>query len=200
MHKNCSTLSWINPRQQVSLDHSQLNALRHQKLLHYFSKGCCWKYKRRIIWCKAGLQSRIPENIGSRDRIFYPTPEVRLNHLLHRTHNLRILIRAYWNGTITFETFIETYSRILAVYHDFHWLLVAKKLLTAKLHSRHVKVGNLERSESDILPPTTQPWCHERARGVTEQNYCKTEQITFCNTNLMYPYPNCVGLKPHFGG
>jgi len=24
--------------------------------------------------------------------------------------------------------------RILAVYHDFHWLLVATKLLTAKLH------------------------------------------------------------------
>jgi len=25
--------------------------------------------------------------------------------------------------------------RILAAYHDFHWLLVATKLLTAKLHS-----------------------------------------------------------------
>ena len=30
-------------------------------------------------------------------------------------------------------------QRILAVYHDFHWLLVATKLLTAKLHSRYVK-------------------------------------------------------------
>jgi len=27
-------------------------------------------------------------------------------------------------------------QRILAVYHGFHWLLAAKKLLTAKLHSR----------------------------------------------------------------
>ena len=25
------------------------------------------------------------------------------------------------------------------VYHDFHWLPIATKLLTAKLHSRHVK-------------------------------------------------------------
>ena len=36
---------------------------------------------------------------------------------------------------------------ILAVYLAFHWLLVATKLLTVKLHSRYVE-------ESDILPPT----------------------------------------------
>jgi len=54
---------------------------------------------------------------------------------------------------------------ILAVYHDLHWLLVATKLLTAKLHSRYVKESEseiLEKSasvsESDILPLTTQPW------------------------------------------
>ena len=65
--------------------------------------------------------------------------------------------------------------RILAVYHDFHWLLVATTLLTVQLHSCYVKesesenfkkvgvgdfgkarVRNLERS--DILPPTLQPW------------------------------------------
>jgi len=38
-------------------------------------------------------------------------------------------------------------QKILAVYHDFHWLLVAVKLLTAKLNSRYVNesgvaVGN----------------------------------------------------------
>jgi len=34
----------------------------------------------------------------------------------------------------------------LAVHHDFHWLLIATKLLTAKLHSLYVK-----ESESEIL-------------------------------------------------
>jgi len=41
-------------------------------------------------------------------RVFYPTPEVQLNHFLHRTPKLGILTRACWNGTISFETFIET--------------------------------------------------------------------------------------------
>ena len=45
--------------------------------------------------------------------------------------------------------------------YDFHWLLVAKNLLTTKLHSRYDKEPEsvsecLERS--DILPSTTQPW------------------------------------------
>jgi len=49
------------------------------------------------------------------------------------------------------------------VYHDFHWVLVAIKLLTGKLHSLYVKESEseiLERSEleSDILPPVPQPW------------------------------------------
>jgi len=33
-------------------------------------------------------------------------------------------------------------QRLLAVYHDLHWLLVATKLLEAKLHSRSRTVGN----------------------------------------------------------
>ena len=45
----------------------------------------------------------------------------------------------------------------LAVYHDFHWLFFATKLLTANLHSCYAKESEseiLERSEleSDILP------------------------------------------------
>jgi len=30
-------------------------------------------------------------------------------------------------------------QRIIAVHHDFHWLLLATKLLTAKPHSRYVE-------------------------------------------------------------
>jgi len=35
-------------------------------------------------------------------------------------------------------------QKILAVRHDFHYLLVAAKLLTAKLHSRYVKDSEVE--------------------------------------------------------
>jgi len=40
---------------------------------------------------------------------------------------------------------------IIAAYHDFHWLLVATKMLTAKLHLRYAMESEseiLERSES----------------------------------------------------
>jgi len=42
----------------------------------------------------------------------------------------------------------------------FHWLLVAPKLLTSKLHSKlDLKESDSEILErSDILPPTPQPW------------------------------------------
>ena len=53
-------------------------------------------------------------------------------------------------------------QRFLVVFHGFHWLLVAAKLLTAKLHSRNVKgSGICERSEleseSDISLQVPQP-------------------------------------------
>jgi len=44
---------------------------------------------------------------------------------------------------------------ILALYHDFHWVLDATK----RLHSLYIKESEiLERSESNILPPIPQPW------------------------------------------
>jgi len=56
------------------------------------------------------IRSRIPKNTRSRcrSRIFYLTPEVQLNHFFHRTLKFGILARACWNGTNSFETFIET--------------------------------------------------------------------------------------------
>jgi len=48
---------------------------------------------------------------------------------------------------------------ILSVYHDFHGLLVATKLLTAKRQSCYDKVSESDILErSGILPPTPQPW------------------------------------------
>jgi len=47
------------------------------------------------------------------------------------------------------------------VYHDFHWLLVSTKLLTARLYSPDIKESESEILErSDILPPTPQPWLY----------------------------------------
>jgi len=97
---------------------------------------------------QAGLRSRCPKKSGvfgwsqswilnkTRSRIFHPTLGVKLNHFLHRIPKLRILTRACWNDTTTFETFNETKNA--SVHHNFHWLVFATKLLTTKLHSRYV--------------------------------------------------------------
>jgi len=82
--------------------------------------------------------SRIPKN--SRSRIVYPTLEVQFNHCSHHTPRLGVVTRACRNGAISF---VEAEN--FAVYHAFHSLLVATKLLTAKLHSCYAKeswVGN----------------------------------------------------------
>ena len=64
-----------------------------------------------------------------------------IGSLLHHTPKLGILVelaqflmKLLWN-------------RILAVYHGFHWVLVATKLLAAKLHSLYVKKWESEISE-----------------------------------------------------
>ena len=102
---------------------------------------------------------------------FYPTPtpEVQLNHFLHCTPKLGILNWLVPVEMLQFRLKFLLKQRIIAVQHDFRWLLVATKLLTAKLHSCYAKESKpeiLERLESvseilewsDILPPTPQPW------------------------------------------
>jgi len=59
------------------------------------------------------------------------------------------------------------YNRILAVHHDFHWLLIATKLLAIKLHSRYVKESELE---SDILIPIPQICSASIQRVETKQS------------------------------
>jgi len=56
------------------------------------------------------------------------------------------------NGTISFETFVETEISWCAARFPF--------VLTAEFHSLYVKESEseiLKKSESDILPPTPQP-------------------------------------------
>ena len=64
-------------------------------------------------------------------------------------------------------------QRILSVYHDFYRLLVATKLLTAKLHSCYAKGSEiLGRSqwESFILSPTPQPYFQTTCMSVTVES------------------------------
>ena len=79
-------------------------------------------------------RSRIPNNSRSRIQILYPTPEAQLDHFLHHTLKLGIPVEM-----VQFLMKLLLKQRIQAVYHDFHWLLLATKLFTAKLHSLYVK-------------------------------------------------------------
>ena len=67
----------------------------------------------------------------------------------------------FWNGTVSFDTFVETEISCYVTRFPL--------ILTARFHSLYVNgnwsrkfwklgVGNFGKSESDILPPTPQPW------------------------------------------
>ena len=74
-----------------------------------------------------------------------------------------------WNKVAVFEDAKKSRLYPTLPYHDSHWLLVATKVLTDKLHSLHVKEPEskiLEKSESDILPPTLHP-----ANKLLQQNF-----------------------------
>jgi len=99
-------------------------------------------------------RSRTPNNTRSRCRswIFCPTPEVQSDHFLHHTLSWEFVLKWYnffWN---------LCWKRFLAVQQDFHWLLIAAKLFTAKLHFLYVKewgvgVGNFGKGWSRSWEP-----------------------------------------------
>ena len=117
-------------------------------------------YTTRVAQCRCRSHKELEffgwkrNSKNTRSRIFRPTPtpEVQLNHFF-TSHCF--FGNSGWNGTIYFETFIET-ENTCSMYHDFHWLLVATKLLTAKLHSCYVKGAGVEyfTSDSTTLPTT----------------------------------------------
>jgi len=114
------------------------------------SRSC--KVSEVFGWCR----SRIPNNSRSsslcRSRIFCPTPtpEVQLDHFLHHTPKLGIPVEM-----VQFLLKILLKQRFLAVHYDFHWLLIATKLLTAKLHPfmLGVEVGSRKLWEGRNLEP-----------------------------------------------
>jgi len=77
-------------------------------------------------------------------------------------------------------------QRILAVHHDFHWLLLATKLLTAKLHSRYVKELV---SESEILERPESENSEARSRS-------RTFHLRLCNagSNLVQSTPKRISM------
>jgi len=77
--------------------------------------------------------SQIPKN--TKGWISYPTPEVELNHFLHHTSTLGFPVEI-----VQFFKKHVLKQRILAVYCDFHWLLVATTFIITKFYSRYVKV------------------------------------------------------------
>ena len=101
---------------------------------------------------------------------FCPTPiaDVQLDHFLHHTPKLGIPVEM-----VQFLLKLLLKQTILAVHPDFHWFY-KPNFIPFMLRSRSRKfwrrsesgVGNfgkseseiLERSESNILPPTPQPW------------------------------------------
>jgi len=75
-----------------------------------------------------------------------PTPQVKLDNFYITFFELGIPIEM-----VQFLMKLLLKQRILAVYHDFHYVLVATKFLTVKFHSGYVKESEIvERSESDI--------------------------------------------------
>ena len=87
--------------------------------------------------------------LGGGVGLFCPTLDVQLDHFLHHTPKLGIPVEM-----VQFLLKLFLKQGFLAVHHDFPWVL------TAKFHSRNVKESEseiLERTESDISPPTPQP-------------------------------------------
>jgi len=88
---------------------------------------------------------------------FSPTPEVRLNNFL-----CLLIIEMV---QFLFKLLLK--QIFLVAYHDFHLVLVATKLLTAKFHSLYV-----EESVSNILPPTPQAGNDENNAVLISNNQC----------------------------
>jgi len=67
--------------------------------------------------------------------------------------------------------------RILAEHHDFHWLLVATKLLTAKLHSCYVKESELASEISEARNRTFCLWLRNPGYITIENRQHKAGKI-----------------------
>ena len=80
------------------------SCLRSRYFFLLLYRKTCWKRCKQRCGVGVGFLRPLGVGVG----FFYPTPEVQLDYFLHRTPMLEILTRTCWNGTISFETFVET--------------------------------------------------------------------------------------------
>jgi len=91
-----------------------------------------------------------PKKLGVGIGFFCPTPDIRLDHFLHHTPNKGVPVEMV---QLLLKLLLKQISCCAPRF---------PLILTAKFHSLYVKCREseseiLERSESDILPPTPQP-------------------------------------------
>jgi len=135
---------------------------------------------RELFWeSEAFWWSRIPNDTRGRSQIFCPTPtpEVQLDHFYITLLSWEFLLNRYnflWNFC---------WNRgILAMYHDFHWVLV-----------QGAESEILERLESDILPPTPQPWMPTWL--MASIGLVMVMQSNFCNRDFLTDHKFSMGLR-----
>jgi len=118
------------------------------QLPHYNYQGCSVRVTRsRRFLGRVGFL----RTLGV--RFFYPTPVIQLNHFCRTSRSTR----ACWNGTISFETSIETEN---SCYTPRFPLVASCYKIVYRQTSFTLCSGSeiLERSKSGVLPPTPQPW------------------------------------------
>jgi len=91
-----------------------------------FGWSWSWIPKNTKRWCRSRIFLSNPNSGSTIEPVFIITLQ------LVAVEMVQFLLKLLWK------------QWYLALHHDFHWLLVATKLLTAKLHSHYVK-------ESEIL-------------------------------------------------
>jgi len=150
LHQSCSTERYtesVNGRHdRLEMTKKKLKTLERRNIitkLQYCSKVCatikcqsrCFHTFVKLSF-RPGLRSRIPNNTGSRSRIFFV--RLRLSNWIIFYITLQIG-NSYWNGTILLKLLLK---------QIFCCAPRCPLILTVKFHSLHVKESESEISES----------------------------------------------------
>ena len=111
-------------------------------------------------------RSWIPNNTRSWSQTFLFESGSSIGSFSHHTPKLGIPVEM-----VQFLVKILLKQRILAVYHDFHWVLVATKFLTAKLHS--------------LYASALQPFCHRGTPDILSRLSWNPINTNVKNTNYL---------------
>ena len=157
-----------------------------------------WKFY--LIYClDANSVSRVAENGRRSGGVGFLTTRRSELHvlsdsgspigsLLHHTPKLGIRVLS-----VHFLMKLLLKQRVLAVYHDFHWVLVAIKFLAAKLHSLYLK-----ESDSEILERSELEWKFGKGRGWCQTFYFRLRNPG-CYTWMTASISLVVVMQSNFG-